>query len=129
MAANSVPKFTDGGRVWVGQVSVANTNLDGTGTIVTIVTAGAEGSLIQLIVVKAAGTTTAGQIRLFINDGVNTRLYKEISVTAATPSALVQAFSAEYTPTEPLVLQSGYSLRASTLNAETFNIIATGGDY
>lgn len=129
MAANAIAKFTDGGKVWVGQVSTANTNLDGTGTIATIVTAGSAGSLIELVRVKAVVTTTAGMVRLFIHDGSNARLYKEIAVTAITPSGTVQSFEAEYEPTTPLVLQSGYSLRASTNNAETFNIIATGGDY
>jgi len=68
-------------------------------------------------------------IRLFIHDGSNFRLYKEIAVTAVVPAATVQAFEAEYIPTEPLVLQTGYSLRASTANTETMNIIVTGGDY
>ena len=129
MSANTSPRFTDGGKAWLGQVSVANTALDGTGTIVTIATAGANGSLLQLIRIKAIVTTTVGMIRLFINDGTNTRLYKEIKVTAATPSVTVESFEAEYQPSEPLVLQTGWSLRASTHNAETFNILITGGDY
>jgi len=142
MASNAVPKFTDGGRVWVNQVTTANANRDGTGTIAVVATAGPAGSLIELVRVQAVGTTTAGMIRLYINDGTNTRLLKEIAVTAATPSATVQAFSAEFIPTEPLVLPTfatpaltgaytftNYSLRASTENTETFNIIASGGDY
>jgi hypothetical protein len=129
MSANAAPRFVDPGRTWFGQVSAANTNLDGSGTVVTIVTAGSNGSLIELIRVKAIVTTTAGMVRIFLNDGTSTRLYKEISVTAATPSGTVQAFEAEYEPTDPLILPSGWSLRASTHNAETFNIIVTGGDY
>jgi hypothetical protein len=128
-SSNSVPKFVDGRRVWVGQVSAANPNRDGTGTIVTILTAGNVGSLIELVRVEAIVTTTAGFVRLFIHDGSNYRLYKEIPVTAATPSGTVAAFSAEYIPTQPLALQSGYSLRASTENAEAMNVIVTGGDY
>ncbi|MGH7275358.1 MAG: hypothetical protein ACREIQ_13045, partial [Nitrospiria bacterium] len=98
MAANAIAKFTDGGRVWLGQVSVANTALDGSGTIATIVSAGTAGSLLELIRVKATVTTTAGMVRLFIHDGSNFRLYKEIPVTAATPSGVVQSFEAEYSP-------------------------------
>jgi hypothetical protein len=29
----------------------------------------------------------------------------------------------------PIILPTGFSLRASTNNAETFNIIALGGDF
>ena len=129
MSANTSPRFTDGGRVWLGQVTTANPNYDGTGAVVTIATAGANGSLVQLVRVMATMTTTVGMIRLFIHDGSTFRLYAEIPVTAAVPSGSVQAFSAELSPTEPLVLQFGYSLRASTANTETLNIIASGGDY
>lgn len=131
MSANVAPRFKDPGKTWVGQVSTANTNLDGSGTIATIVTAGSNGSLIEMVRVKAVVTTTAGMIRIFLHDGSNARLYKEISVTPATPSGTVQSFEAEFMPDldAPLVLQSGWSLRASTNNAETFNIFVTGGDY
>jgi hypothetical protein len=129
MSANTSPRFTDGGKSWVGQVSTANSALDGTGTIATIVTAGSNGSLIQLIRVVAIVTTTAGMVRIFLHDGSNARLYKEIPVTAKTPSGTVQAFEAEFEPSEPLVIQSGWSLRASTQNSETFNIHVSGGDY
>ena len=118
----------------VGQVSVANTNRDGTGTIATIFTAGANGSRIDAIDLKAVGTTTAGMLRLFIHDGVNARLLTELPVTAVTPSATLPSWEAQMnvntmTQVLPLVLPTGYSLRASTEKAETFNIIALGGDF
>lgn len=129
MSANTTPRFTDGGKVWPGQVTTANANLDGTGAVVTVVTAGANGSLVELIRLKAAVTTTAGMVRVFVHDGANFRLYHEIPVTAATPSGTVQSFSAEYQPTTPLVLQSGYTLRFSTANSEDINVVCSGGDY
>lgn len=126
---NSVPRFVVTGIVGIASISTANTNRDGTGTIGTVVTAAAQGTLIELIRVIATGTTTAGMVRLYIHDGSNARLYTEIPVTAITPSGTVEAFESEYTPTKPLVLPTGYSLRASTHNAETFLVEATGGDY
>lgn len=121
-------------KVGVGQVSTANTNRDGTGTIATIFTAGSSGSRIDAINLKAVGTTTAGMIRLFIHDGTNTRLLTEVPVTALTPSATVPAWEAQLntntmTQVLPIILPTGYSLRASTNNAETFNVIAAGGDF
>jgi len=118
----------------IGQISTANTNRDGTGTIGTIFTAGASGSRIDAINIKATGTTTAGMIRLFIHDGVDARLLTEVPVMALTPSGTLPSWEAQLntntmTQVLPLVLPTGYSLRAATNNAETFNVIALGGDF
>ena len=118
----------------IGQISTANTNRDGTGTIGTIFTAGASGSRIDAINIKATGTTTAGMIRLFIHDGTNARLLTELPVLALTPSATLPSWETQLntntmTQVLPLVLPTGYSLRAATNNAETFNVIALGGDF
>lgn len=129
MPANTVPIFTLTPICAMAQISTANTNRDGTGTIGTVYTPGSNGGRIEAIRVQATGTTTTGVVRLFVHDGTNTRLYKELLVTAITPSTSVEAFSTTYLPDKPLVLPSGYSLRASTHNAETFNVIVQAGDY
>jgi len=118
----------------VGQVATANTNRDGTGTLATILTAGASGSRIDAINLKAVATTTAGMIRLFIHDGANARLLTEVPVIAITPSGTLPSWETQLntntmTQVLPLILPTGYSLRASTHNAETFNVIAIGGDF
>lgn len=115
-------------------ISTANTNRDGTGTIGTVFTAGASGSRIDKLVIKAQGTTTAGMVRLFIHDGANARLFDEVLVQAITPSAAVQSFQTilsanQITVELPIILPTGYSLRASTEKAESFNVIAMGGDF
>lgn len=129
MAVNTTPAFTDTPVATVGQVSTANTNRNGTGTVATIYSAGADGSRIDLIRVVATGTTTAGVVRIFIHDGTNFRLYKEILVTAITPSTTIEVFVAEFRPSVPLLLPTGYSIRASTHNAETFNIHISGSEF
>ena len=121
-------------RCGIGQVNAANPHRDGTGTMGTILTAGANGSRIDRIVVQATGTTTAGVVRLFVNDGTSSRLYCELPVAAITASSSARVFNGTFqavtTPDLfPLVLPTGYSLRASTEKAETFNIIAVGGDF
>lgn len=118
----------------IASISTANTARNGTGTIATVYTAGASGSRIERVVVVAQSTTTAGMVRLFIHDGTTAWLYDEIPVSAATPSGTVPAFSASlqaFTNPDimPLTLPTGYSLRAATNNAETFNVIAVGGDF
>lgn len=107
-----------------GQLSVANTARDGTGTIVDILSAGASGTRVDDIALVAAGVTTAGVVRLFIHNGTSWRLWREVLVTAITPSATVQVWSS-YLQNLGLVLKTGWKLGASTHNAETFNVLPT----
>lgn len=123
------PAYTATPKVGVGQVSAANTNRDGTGTLAAIFTAGASGSRIDRVTVQAVATTTAGMVRLFIHDGTNARLYAEVPVSAITPSGTTAAFRYQLPIEGGLSLPANYSLRAATHNAETFNVIAQGGDF
>ena len=124
------PSFASTPKTAIAQVSTANTARDGTGTIATVYTAGSSGSVVYKVRVIATGTTTANVVRLFINDGTNTRLLEELMVPAITPSASIHVFATEVTfpVTAPVFLPSGYSLRASTNNAETYNVFAFGAD-
>lgn len=124
----SVPK------VGIGTISTANTNRDGTGTIGTVFTAGSSGSRIDAINIQATATTTAGMIRLFVYDGTTAHLINEVPVAAITPSGTLPAFSTQLntntmTQILPIVIPTGYSLRAATNNAESFKVIAFGGDF
>ena len=111
------------------QISTANTNRNGTGTLATVMTGATNGTRIDDIYIVATGTTTAGVVRLFISDGTNIRLWQEILVTAITPSTTVQVWSASLL-NQGLLLESGWSLQASTNNAETFNVLVTrAGDF
>ncbi len=121
-------------RCGIAQVSVANANRDGTGTLATVLTAGASGSRIDAIDLKAVGTTTAGAVRLFIHDGTNARLLTEQPVLAITPSATAPSWEAQLNGNTmsqifPILLPTGYSLRASTEKAEVINVFAVGGDF
>ncbi len=128
----TAPAFAATPRCAIVQATAANTARDGSGTIATLFTAGASGSRIERVRISAAGTTTAGVVRLFIHDGSNARLFKEILVTAITPSTTIAVFESEVDLSAAsgiLVLPTGYSLRVATHNAETFNCFAIGGDY
>ena len=121
-------------NIGISQISTANTNRDGTGTIATVFTAGANGSRIDAINLKAVDITTAGMVRLYVSDGSNIRLLSEVPVVAVTPSATSPAWEAQLNTNTtsqilPLVLSTGYSLRASTHNANTFNVITVGGNF
>jgi hypothetical protein len=128
---STTPQFASVVRTAVGQVTTANTNRDGTGTIATIFTAGSSGSRIEMVEIQAIVTTTAGMIRLYIHDGTNARLFREQPIGANTVSASVPGFfiAIPFGDMSPLLLANGYSLRASTEKSETFNITAFGGDF
>lgn len=134
MAANTTPIFTLTPIVGAAAISTANTNRDGTGTIGTVITGGTEGTRISRITVKATVTTTAGMVRLYIGDDAGTpniRLWREIVVTAITVAAATAGFVyvMNLTGESALILPPNYTLRASTHNAEAFNVFAEGGDY
>ena len=125
----SIPSYAAIPRAAAEQVSAANTARDGTGTVVTLFTAGASGSRIDDIDIVAAATTTAGVVRLFLHNGTGYRLLREILVSAITPSTTVEVFSARLRDLA-LILPTGWSLRASTHIAETFNVMVTrAGDF
>lgn len=140
-------QYTKNVRRATATLSAANTNRDGTGTVVTAWTAPAAidaanpgGSRIERIVIAATGTTTAGMIRTYTssdaaaNSASNTHLYDEQAVTAITPSGTVQAFALDmsavsYPNLFPIILGPGETLRFSTNNAEGFRVTVMGGDY
>src|SRR3990167_2928380 len=92
MAANKEAIFPLTPKIGFGNVTTANTAKDGTGTVVLIFTAGANGARLDKIKAKAAGTNTASVARFFINNGstptsaANNTLFGEISLPATTLS-------------------------------------------
>jgi len=108
-------------------IATANSNLDGSGTLGSIITASSNGTLIKNVYIKATGNTTEGMIRLYVFDGTNSRLIKEIVVPAITCSGTTPTF--EIKVQIGLSLKSGFILKASTEKAETFNIIAEALDW
>lgn len=132
MAANTSPIFVLRPRVASANVNAANTNRDGTGTLVDLVTGATDGTRVERLVFEAAVTTTAGIIRIFHYNGSASRLWKEILVSAITPSASVAAFRwvEERGDGQPLfVLASGEKLQYTMHNAESMNAFAHCGDY
>jgi hypothetical protein len=106
----------------IADVSDANPNLNGTGTLVTVLTS--SGCNIQSITIKAIVSTTDGMIRLFLNDETNTKLFREIPVRAITKSAIAKSFYHRIVFNDGFALKSRWSLKASTEKGESFKVIA-----
>jgi hypothetical protein len=112
-------------------ISVANTNRDGTGTLGTLITAGVNGTRIDRIRIQATANTTAGMVRLFLYDGSTFFPLQEQVVGAVTVAAGTAGFNAEisFGDTRPLQLPAGWDIQAGTHNAEAFTVTAYGADY
>ena len=115
----------------VAQVSAANTNRDGTGTIVTICAGVAAGTRVSSVSAKATVTTTAGMVRIYLSTDTGTtwRLYREIPVSAITASASVATFFARLDFEDLVLTGTSDLLGASTHNAEAINIWAHVMDF
>lgn len=111
-------------------INTANTNRDGTGVGDILVTGAASGTIIDEITINATNTTTAGMIRLYIDEITPTaanRLHSQIPVSAVTPTATTASWSTVIRPLN-LKLGSGQKLLVSTQNAESFHVTASVTD-
>ncbi len=136
MAANTIPIFPLSPKVsWATTLQTANTAKDGTGTVVTVVTAGADGARIDYLRVRATGTNTATVLRVFINNGAdptvatNNALFTEATIAATTLSEV--AALAETTIALDLALPPGYKLTCTigTTVAALLQVSCVYGDY
>jgi len=136
MPAGTTPIFAAAPNVsWGTAITTANTAKDGTGTVVTCFTAGAQGSFIQRIRFRPAGTNVATVARIFINNGAtnatasNNTLWDEITLAATTLSE-VAALSTYELPLN-FGLQAGYKINVTigTTVAAGYAPTVIGSDY
>jgi hypothetical protein len=102
----------------ISLLDTANSNLDGAGTLVTIITGASNGTMIKRITIKARETTSKGMIRFFVQAAAGAKLLREIEVPATTQSSRDDAFTAVID--EIFYIESGYILKASTENGDEF---------
>lgn len=136
MAANTNPIFTLSARTALGaSITAANTAMDGTGTVQTGFTAGANGSYVKKVIVRAQGTNVATVFRVFLNNGganttaTNNALIAELTLPATTASNSVALPSFEI-PLE-FAIPASYALLFTIGTAVAAGVIATtiAGDY
>ena len=126
MAAS--PVFAVTPRISAVTIATANTARDGSGAVGTVITGAATGTRIAEIVVKANGTTTAGNVRIFLHDGTTFFFFDEIAISAATASGTVQTVRVLTTYANLILPSASWSIRASTNNAESMTVTAFGAD-
>jgi len=144
MPANLQPIFPATQKVSWGTVTTANTAKDGTGTQVTVFTAGTNGSRIDQIKIRPLGTNVATVVRFFINNGstnataTNNSLAHETTAPASTLSEVAAQSDIDVliNKGDALVcpipyLPAGYKLNIAigTTVAAGLQVTCFGGDY
>lgn len=124
------------GAAGTGVVSAPNPNLNGTGALVQIFTAAAagagfNGAMITSIVVKAQQTVSAGMVRLYIKDAVGgtATLFCEVPIPSFVRNGHLETFEFQVIVGGSLCIAPGYSIWASTENAEIFSVIVEGANW
>ena len=137
MAANTSPIFigTPNTGIYAG-ITAANTATDGTGTVYTVFTAGANGSYVRRLLVKALGSNVATVMRVFVNNGStqgtasNNVLIREIPMTSSSASNSA-AIGPDYEEVLNLVLKGGFVINVciGTAVSGGYSVMAEGGDF
>lgn len=139
MPANTTPIFTLRGNFAPGRIAAANTASDGSGALVTVVTAGVDGTRVDGIRFRNSQTTAAASSnmvhRVFLSDtgGANYRLIGEVATSAATRSASAIGATSIITFDQPIIMKSGQIIAVcQSVYAgaqDQFDATAYAGDY
>lgn len=135
MAANINPIYPLTPKVAWGKVLTANTAMDGTGTQVTVYTAGANGARVDKLRCKALGTNVQTVLRVFVNNGAtnatpaNNSLIAELTLPATTASNTGGALDRELLLDVALPATYVLNCAIGTTVATGWAITAEGGDY
>lgn len=113
MAANTQPIFVDTGNFTPARITAANTASDGSGALVTLVTAGVDGTRVDGVRYRnsqaAAAVSSAMVQRIFLSNtgGTEYRLIGEVIMASATRTTTAIGATAIYTFDQPIIMQSG----------------------
>lgn len=139
MAANTSPIFVLTPNIGHASVAEANTASDGSGSLTTLFTAGAEGSRVEYIryinAQQSAAASSAMVIRVFVTDaaGNNPRLLTEVALGAATRSTSAIGANGTISFANGLHLKSGQIIKVcQSIYAgvqDLMHYTAVGGDY
>ena len=139
MAANTTPIFTKQGNFTPARIAAANTAADGSGTLVTLVTAVTDGTRVDGVRFINSQATAAASgakvLRIFLTDtsGINSRLIGEVTMAAATRSTTVIGATSIYTFDQAIIMKSGQLISVCMSvyagAQDQTDAIAYAGDY
>ena len=129
---SSSPAFAVTPRIGFGAISTANTNRDGTGTIVDIITGAAGGTKIVEVVLQSTSDPADCVYVLYLHDGTGYRDFYEVDPGNPAAGSTTTIADRQRVLFDNLVLPSAsWKLAASITVAPTagvVNIFALGAD-
>lgn len=128
----TAPLFASTPRAAAVSVSTANTNRDGTGTIVDILTGVAAGTRIERLVVKATIDPADSIVTIFLYNGTSYFLFDEFDLgNPATGSTTVESYRMERAYRDLVLPSASWKIAAAitvALTSGTITVFAFGGD-
>jgi len=129
------PQYTTTPNISADTETTANNVYNGTGTVGTAFTAGANGSYVSFIKLKPLGTNVASVARFWVNNGLtnataeNNYLVAETTLPATT--AVANAALTEIVVSLNMAIEAGYKVNwaIGTTVAAGWQATVVGGDY
>lgn len=127
MASN--PAFIATPVIGVASVPTANTNIDGTGAITSLIAGAASGTRVLEIDVQCAATSAAALVNVFLSTDTGSTwvLFDQIAVTAATSSTTVKANRNIATYANLVLPSAAYVLGVTNTITQACKVVAFGG--
>jgi hypothetical protein len=122
------PAFAVTPRIGSVAIATAETSLASPTNFGTLITAVAAGTRVAEIVVKAAATTAASIVRVFLHDGTTYWLLDEIVVAAATSSNTGATTRVSVLYQNLVLPNASWSIRVTTSIAQATHVTALGAD-
>lgn len=131
---STTPNYASTPRMGQATLTAANNVYDGTGTVGTVLAAGAAGTFVGAIKAKPLGTNVASVARFFVNNGssngtpANNYFIGELALPATTASAA--AALTELSLPVGFAIPAGHSITAllGTAVAAGWQFVAIAGD-
>lgn len=122
------PAFAVTPRIGTVSIGTAESSYTAPTNFGIVLTGASTGTRISEVVVKAAATSAAAIVRLFLYDGSTYWLFDEVAVTAATGSATVAQTRVVVTYNNLVLPSSSWSLRATISVSQVTHVTAMGAD-
>ena len=130
---SNIPQYASTPNLGICKLTTAETNRASPTNIVSLFTAGSNGSRVERITINTTATSALGAVWLWIQRSGTYYLYTEFQVSAKTGSATVLDFNLQTDMTAVgnigLILKSGDVLYASTTITQNMNVFAEGADF
>jgi hypothetical protein len=131
MALSNAPVFAQSPKAAFAKVTSANTNLDGSGVVTSLLTAGADGAVVTALKALCQATVTATACRLFLSlDGGTTwgmieeklmSAYTVAQTTAQTPVTFVDKSNPDAAIRLPANAKLGVTIGVALAGGIVFN--------